>query len=356
MTADPHPRWPSGIGKARLPLRNNLLLQAGTLARALPTTRVSAGTFLLGEGSGRVGFATSLSTESSRSAVRVCADRGMRRSLLEAAGVPVPAATRFGFGQIEQALDRAAGLPGGVLVKPRGREEGFRRTATSDPDRLRRRITELRESLGPQETFLVEEHVQAPCYTCYVVGDDVVSVVRRDGRAWAEEIYRDGQPGGEVDSGILALARRAVAALPALPHAAVQLACPDPRSPADAVVLSVEPQISLVGRIPPRSWSIDLADRLVSHAGRHLAPSPPVTRLCADVEMTEVSRAPALVEAANDWLAERGVSASLRQSGPREVVGELTASPGQAAALSWLAARGRLGGRAPRTVTLTPRA
>src|SRR5699024_1438715 len=122
-------------------------------------------------------------------------------------GIPVPQAQLFGTEQVEEAVAYSRSLGGGALVKSRVRGAAkFIRRPAPGGNAIRRRVTALEEALGRRSSFLLEEWTGGTHYTCYVIGTEVASVVRREGGLWTEEVYRSGPSGfGEMPPEVLEL-------------------------------------------------------------------------------------------------------------------------------------------------------
>ena len=362
MAPDTDARWPAEPSRVRRSVRTSLLLESCAVARGLHTMRVGPQAFLGGADAttSDLGFRGSISLETSRVAVRVCADRIVRKVTMTERDVTVPRSRTFARGQADQAAAYAEALGYPVLVRPRARfPKGPLREPAPDAQRLRDDLQDRADRGRPGSAMVVEQWVPGPVYSFAVVGDRVVSVVRKRRRQWVSEVYRSGAHGfGDVHPEVLDLAVCALHALPSVPHGVVHIRCPDltePPGTPPCVVVSVDAEIGLIARRPPSSWSLFVAEQMVAHAARHVAKSDMVPADLVHVRfvMSEVTDRAAMVRDVRRWISAREVEGDVDEgSEDQAVVGRLTGAPGAVTMLSGLAATGRLGARAPQAVTL----
>lgn len=337
--------------------RVSLLLEATALSRGLNTLRIATRGFTAGHppGVAEFGFQHTLSTETSRAAVRACDDRLMRQTALTEAEVSVPPSRCFGYMDADTAIEYSQRFRRGVLIKPRSVEVGpIRRTALTTSDEIQAAIDAWQQVTGDHATYLVERRMTGREYTAYVVGNHVVSVARVRGNSWVEEIYRAGPGGfGQIHPAVLSLALRAFHALPAMPHGEVRIMSPGQEPDPDrCVVVSIRPEIGLLRRNQPTDFSVTLAEHLISHASRNLpglVPNPPAT-IAAAFSMNEVSEPHKPADQIQQWIGTHRLTGEV-QPGDREIIGTLTATPGQAVTLSGLAKNGVFTTTPPQTIT-----
>ncbi|OSM42644.1 hypothetical protein BCY76_013250 [Nesterenkonia sp. PF2B19] len=287
--------------------------------------------------------------------MRACEDRIHRKSALIEAGLQVPTSRRFGDGQVDDAIAFALTLRRGVVLKPRSAERpSLRRRLRAEED-IRSALRSYQEELGRHSTFLVEQFQPGAEYAFYVVGSQVVSVVRRSRSRWSDEIYRAGPGGfGHVDPHLLDTAVEALHAMPSMPHGMVVLTCRDIEDAPDrATVLSVSPKIGLVARYISPEWSLHLSRCVVAHAARgQLDTAEPLAMLTAEVTLNDVHDSRAVADAITAWMPGHRIDGEVTTGQARTVTTTLRCTPGQAAALSGLAHVGKLGGRPPETVSI----
>lgn len=350
--------WPAQAKKFRRGARSSLLLQAAALSMGTDTIRIGHQGFISRSPSrlAAVAFQGSVSSETSWAAVRVCADRLTRRVSLAQAKVPIPAARRFSRRDIEAAADYAARFARGVLVKPRSVETGpLMLTVLSTSEQVRAAIEDNVAS-GKRGTFLVERWLSGTEFSFYIVGDQIVSSVRRHERDWDEEVFRAGADGfGDMDPEVTAMALRAKDALPAMPHATVSIYFPsDAPSGTEGVVVSVSPQVQLLGAGIPAEWSVYMADCLVRFATRGFgdrATLPGPEPICVSFRASEVANSEAFTEDVIMWAGQNGCEIRAAP-GDREVTGTIEGTVGALASMSGFAKAGVFGESTPQTVTL----
>lgn len=190
-------------------------------------------------------------------------DKRMRRALMESAGLPIPRGVTFSVGRGVNAAKQFAeriGYP--VVVKPAigdnaievfagiNNEDEFDeavdklRVTPSERETFTRAaygLTELREPgeedgrivVPPGYRFLVEEHVHGSYLRMLVLNHAVHSAVLTDGSPGLGPIKPGREVLDEVHPSLLQLAVRAVAAVPGLPLAAVDLVVEDHQRAAD---------------------------------------------------------------------------------------------------------------------------
>lgn len=348
--------WPGADGEFRALTRANLLLEACALTAGFDTLRINRRGFLAGRAPSfdAFGFQETISSETSRAAVRACEDRVARRVLLAQAGVRVPKSRSFGFDAVHEAEAFAAEIPVAVLVKARSAEHATTRTPLKSGEEIRESLDALQDKLGFQSAYLIERLVQGREYSFYVVDKQVVSVVQRRNGAWVKEVYRAGAESfGSVHPDLLAAAVKAAAAMPAMPHATVQMFCRDIASdPKRCFVVSVSPEASIVGARPPKSWSVFMAETLVGRAALGSASErQPAGLLQLSFEMSDMADADAAAAAVSNWMTTRGIDGTASRVG-RRLRGELAATPGQAATMTGTAKAQRFAGQLPQTIAI----
>jgi D-alanine-D-alanine ligase-like ATP-grasp enzyme/acylphosphatase len=196
-----HRRFPAPFGEVRHPdgLRPNAyesshldglgtlaldshVLEREALAGGLETLRVSPILFFAGQGDGRwpMGFRWTAATETARLAMAVTGNKQVTRTLLQRAGVPVPRGRAFPAKDVDRGLAYAAELGYPVVVKPLAGTGGTGVVAnlTSEED-VRWAIEGLRKTKHEHKQFIVEEHIEGEDFRFFVLGDRVLSVLRR---------------------------------------------------------------------------------------------------------------------------------------------------------------------------------
>ncbi|AYY11928.1 hypothetical protein EF847_03590 [Actinobacteria bacterium YIM 96077] len=145
-------------------------------------------------GGNAVGFHCTTGPATSRYVAKVCDDKQITRSLLARAGVTVPQGRSFAAADWTGARDFARSLGWPVVVKPvDGKGGSGVTTGIDDPGELRRAFSAL-AAQGRQQ-IIVETHLRGADYRFFVVGTEVVSVVQRtassvvgDGRSTVAEL------------------------------------------------------------------------------------------------------------------------------------------------------------------------
>jgi hypothetical protein len=351
-------RLPFQPERLRFHQRTSLLLEATALAQGLDTLRVGIRGFTAGAAPSYsdIGFQDTLSHETSRAAVRTGGDRLMRKIALSEAKVAVPPSRRFDHEHAEEAVEYARQFRRGVLIKPISLDAGpISLQALKEPDELRENIGFWVGSADNPAPYLVERRMFGREYAFYVVGGEVISVVRLRDRRWEEEIYRAGVAGfGEIQPQMTSWVLQAFRALPAMPHGVVHLVCSGTSFDSDGcVVVSASPSISLLRRRQPLEWSANVAEQLISHAVRNV-PAYGTNRdgpISLEFTMNDVSDPRVLTQGIQDWLVAAGID-GYANPGDRDVTGALTAFPGQAVTLSGLSQAGKVSTARPQTVAL----
>jgi D-alanine-D-alanine ligase-like ATP-grasp enzyme/L-alanine-DL-glutamate epimerase-like enolase superfamily enzyme/acylphosphatase len=168
-----------GLGTLAL---DSHVLERETLAAGLETLRVSPVLFFAGQGDGRwpMGFRWTAATETARLAMAVTGNKQVTRTLLQRAGVPVPRGRAFPAKDVDRGLAYAAELGYPVVVKPLAGTGGTGVVAnlTSEED-VRWAIEGLRKTKHEHKQFIVEEHIEGEDFRFFVLGDRVLSVLRR---------------------------------------------------------------------------------------------------------------------------------------------------------------------------------
>lgn len=351
--------WPAADTKMNSLTRASLLLEACALSLGFDTVRINRRGFLAGANGefSAFGFQESISTETSRAAVRICEDRVARKEALRRDGVKIPRSRSFAADEVHEAEKYAAGL-GATYVKPRSAEHRVARKPLQSGEEAAASMQQWVDELGRHQTYLVERRVGGREYSFYVVGGEVVSVVLRRSGNWAKEVYRPGSAGfGNVHPEILQLAVRAAAAMPTMPHCTVQIVVRNIEATPDrSVVVAVSPQILLMGTRPDPEWSVFLADSMVRYAARGRAGNAGDSAAREmHFEFDDVADSDSVATAVQAWLQEAGITGEARTLG-RAVTGFVIATPGQAVGMSGMAKAGRFGGGVPQTVTLSHKA
>lgn len=216
------------------------------------------------DGGDELGFVHGVPQPSTLAAVTYAQDKRMRRELLAAAGVPVPPGASFAIGrEVERARRFAAEIGYPVVVKPAvGDNMSEVAAGLADDDALDRAIEYLRtpelerplfgrsayaltllleadeedgRAVAPAGyQFFLEKHVSGECLRLVVHEGSVVSAV-----LWPGGGAPPADVTGQMHESVAALATRAVAALPGLTVAAVDLVLDDHRRPVDAQQVAV---------------------------------------------------------------------------------------------------------------------
>ena len=345
-----HPTWLIESKRFSRPRRESLLLEAAALSNGLDTMRIGARGFTAGQAPrcDDIAFQDTISQETSRSAVRTAEDRLMAKTALTEAKLRVPQSRRFGYKNIDEAVEYARRFRRGAIIKPRMVDTGrISRIALTEPADIREEIESWQETTGSHATFLVERRMFSREYSFIIVDGEVVSVGRCRNRRWEREIT-------SVHPEVLDLALQAFSAFPAMPHAEVRMFCHDPfAGPEGCVIASVSPEIGLISVHKPRKWSTRVAEQLIDHAARHLAARSSVSgrEITAVFTMNELSDPEAMARGIKHWMSQYQVVGSA-SSGDRIVTGQITGTPGELVTLSGLAKAGKLSQESPQTITL----
>lgn len=352
-------RWPTLAEGARRRRLSSALLEAMALARGLDTVRVSGDSFVAGHAPlfSAFGFWGTLSSNTSRAAMRITSDRAKRKAALLESGVRVPQSRRFGYKNIDAATTYGLRFSRGVVIKPRAISAGrVPLQALTDRADIREAINGWNNSprIGPD--YLVEGRIHGPEYAFFIVGDQVESVVQRRNQVWSEEIYRRNSPcSTEIHPEVYELAVTALRAMPSAPYGEVRIAGHNSLThPSRARVVSVRATIELIAAQSPPEWSLYLAEQLVSHLIRE-APGmydPEArTRVNAQITATEMSNPAVLATRVNSWLDKNGIEGELHGS-VRELRGNIVGTPGELASLASLMRTGQFVRELPQTVKL----
>lgn len=305
---NPEDVWPRDIDGVDSIELESLLLEATALGHGHSTLRLTRHTFIVEAGaSGPVGFQGTLSTGTSHAAVTACAD----------------------------------------------------------PMRLRSRLALHKV---PTQT---ESHGDASQYHCYLIAGEVFSVVRPvDGASWGREIYRSvttrtlADEPQAVHPDVLALAQRAIAALPPTPHAVVTITCPAiEESAIGCAVVSIDATAALVDRDQPPEWSAFAASQIIDHAtgGTRHRVGDDSDRLEVSMLISEVPDVPTTLRALETWSRTHDLTITVEpeqrgqpgQPGqPGTIRGTLSGSPGEVALLSTRLMAGALDDEPPGSVAL----
>ena len=346
-----HPHWPTVEPKQLSRLRReSLLLEAAALGKGLNTMRISPWGFTAGLAPRCAGLAFhgTINQETSRSAVRTDDDRLMAKTALTEAQLRVPQSRRFGYKDVNEALQYALRFRRGAIIKPRMSGSGrISSKALTAPEQIRQAIESWGEVTGTHATYLVERRMFSREYSFVIVAGEVISTGRRRNRRWESEVT-------SVHPEVLDLAVQAFSAFPAMPHAEVRMFCHDPfAGPEGCVVASVSPEIGLISVHKPREWSTRVAEQLIDHSARHLAArsSAPGREITAVFTMNELSDPEAMTRGIKHWMGQYQVVGSA-SSGDRIVTGQITGTPGVLVTLSGLAKAGKLSQESPQTITL----
>lgn len=344
-----HVTWPIEAQRLSQLRRESLLLEATALSQGMDTMRIAARGFTAGRAPSCVDFAFqgTISQETSRAAVRAADDRLTAKAVLTAAGLRVPQSRRFGYKNIDEAVEYAQKFRRGAIIKPRMVDAGgFLDAPLTSPGDIHGAIQSWRQTTGARATYLVERRMFSREYAFIIVNGEVVSVGYRRSRRWVREV-------GAVHADVLALAIQAFNAFPALPHAEVRLFCPDPFGGAErCTVASVKPEIRLMSANKSKAWSVRIAEQLVKHAVWNVSSEQVAhsTHITAAFTMNELSEPQSMSDGISRWMDQVGVVGSAFP-GDRLVTGTITGTPGQLAALSGIAKAAKLSSESPQSIT-----
>jgi D-alanine-D-alanine ligase-like ATP-grasp enzyme/acylphosphatase len=174
---------------------DSYLLEREAHRLGLRTVRFRSVDFHVEDEDGRsIGFHCTTGPSTSRYVGKVCGDKQVARALLARAGVAVPPGAAFAPEEWPRAREFALSLGWPVVVKPSNGKGGVGVTAgIRDEEALKRAFTRLGRDGHKQ--IIVEKHVEGADYRFLVVGDRVVSVVKRtaggvvgDGRSSVAEL------------------------------------------------------------------------------------------------------------------------------------------------------------------------
>lgn len=196
---------------------DNQLLERAVLAHGLGSLRLSPLTFVADTATaeGELGFHGAASTTTSKVGREIAGDAQRRRSALQVVGVPAPEGRVFEPDEVEQAIHYAESLGYPVTIKPASGRRGAGVAANlSGVAEVAGALADLHRGRYASRRFVVEQHVAGETYQVLVVGDHVVSVLRRTDR---HDVT------AEADAGVTDVAVRAVAAVPGLGHAGVDV-------------------------------------------------------------------------------------------------------------------------------------
>lgn len=160
---------------------DSYLLEVEARRLGLRTTRFRNVDFHAeGESGAALGFHCSTGPATTRYGIQVAEDKHVTKSLLEAAGVPVPRGASFRPDQRGPAVDYASHLGFPVVIKPLAGKGGAQvQTDLRSAEEVRQALEVVYDAGHP--AALVEEHVLGRDYRFLVVGEEVVSVVERTG-------------------------------------------------------------------------------------------------------------------------------------------------------------------------------
>lgn len=343
-----HPHWPIEPKQFSRPRRESLLLEATALVKGLDTMRISPWGFTAGQAPqcADLAFHGTISQETSRSAVRAAGDRLMAKTVLTEAKLRVPQSRRFGYKNIDDAVQYAQRFRRGAIIKPRMVESGrISRRALTEPAKIRSAIESWQETTGGHSTYLVERRMFSREYCFVIVGGEVISAGRRRNQRWEKEVTG-------VRPEVLALAVEAFNAFPAMPHGEVRMFCQDPfAGSGGGTIAAVKPEIALLEPDKSQEWSVGVAERIITHAARNFTTCPRASggEITAEFTMNELSDPEAMVTEITQWMGEVGVNGTA-DAGVRLVSGLITGTPGELVTLSGLAKAGKLSGESPQTI------
>ncbi len=178
------------------------LLEMEAIAHGLHTARISPLLFTASppDGGLPMSFYWTASNHTSRPAYFVCGVKELTRKLLHRQGLPTPEGREFAWEDRQAARRYAQQLGFPVVVKPATGTGGVGvATGLTSPQQVRWALDAMRTRLGVSAPrFIVEQHVDGDDYRLTVVGDRVVSVIRRrpaqvvgDGRRRITELIDD---------------------------------------------------------------------------------------------------------------------------------------------------------------------
>lgn len=186
----------AGMPKKQL---DSHLLEREAIAHGLTTLRSTPLLFQATSPAGGppLGFYWTSSNRTSRPAYYLCGVKDLTRQALLEAGLPTPTGRSFSWKQREEAVRYAASLGGPVVVKPAAGSGGVGvATDLTGAKEVRWAIEAMQRRLGtPAPSFVVEQYLTGDDHRLHVVGDTVVSVIRRhpahvvgDGRSPVTEL------------------------------------------------------------------------------------------------------------------------------------------------------------------------
>lgn len=344
-----HPTWPVEPMQFSRLRRESLLLEATALSNGLDTMRIGTRGFTAGHAPrcADIAFQDTISQETSRSAVRTAEDRLTAKTALTEANLRVPQSRRFGYKNIDEAVEYAQSFRRGAIIKPRMADAGrVSRKALTEPADIREAIESWRQITGAHATYLVERRMFSREYSFIIVDGEVASAGLCRNRRWEKEVT-------SVHPEVLDLAVQAFNAFPAMPHAEVRMFCQDAfAGPERCVVASVSPEIGLISVRKPQEWSTRVAEHLIECAARYLRIQPTTggVHVNATFVMNELSDPRVMAQGITRWLDRAGVVGAA-SAGGRIVTGVITGTPGELVTLSGLAKAGRLSSESPQSIT-----
>ncbi|WP_051062996.1 ATP-binding protein [Ilumatobacter nonamiensis] len=170
---------------------DSYVLEREALARGLETRRLSP-TFVsvVDRFDREASFHLTESTLMARSAAAISGHKESTRFLLARAGVPTPEGRTFDVGEGALAESYAAAIGFPVVVKPAAGWGG--KGVTTDlrlPAAVSKAFEAAATSRGSEAGLIVEKHVSGGSYRVFVLGDQVISAIHRQGSV----LYGDGR-------------------------------------------------------------------------------------------------------------------------------------------------------------------
>lgn len=289
-----------------VPHSDSWLLQGQMLAHGFSTIRMPRHALLgMSEDSGtQVAFMAGIPESSTLSGVFVSEKGSVWRTYMEEHRVQVIPSRAFRPGQLKDAVAYAEDIGFPVRVRSVKRDHfGGGYSVVSAPSDLKELMGKLRETYKGSR-ILVQKHLEGVVLDCLVVEGDVLSALEeRDG-----EVY---EVSDDVHPDVRRLAVDAVAALPGLRQARVQIAVEDfqaMRGGSFAMVEEISADAALWARCNAEGADLRLAAKFFQHhlAAQSLPDSPRrPEEVEVRIEFSGTSNASGFLDAASGYAKDR---------------------------------------------------